>query len=106
MSSENKSKETLDYARKQAETISILAAAVGAKVSYRGGTWWHVEWNGAWRIPPAYLVDAPASYIFTRAYSTRKTCEAVPKLLPPELIVSEVVPLRLRVPTTIGPLYA
>jgi hypothetical protein len=46
MDSANKSKETLQYARKQAQIIRQLAAAARAKVSHRGGTWWDVECNG------------------------------------------------------------
>jgi hypothetical protein len=31
--------------------MRLLAAAVGAKVSHRGGTWWYVEWQGkTWLI--------------------------------------------------------
>src|SRR5262245_57506919 len=71
--------------------------------------------------PPGPLVDHPTitswplgslivDFIQTRAsrsrrdHSTRKTCCAVPKLMPPELMVREVVPFRLRLPTIIGPL--
>jgi hypothetical protein len=46
MDTSSKSKETLHYARQQADTIHRLAAEVGARVSHRGGTWWDVECNG------------------------------------------------------------